>query len=318
MRKILLFVVSIPILLMSCGSDATPIPITFVFDKAIPEGKYPDYFEKITEPFTAIDCSIDYLLKPINVARLDIKKAPIEINAWYFEQMGDNTIDFSKIWLTQYFKDSLVNPHLTLPSKREVSESTLDSYLNKKDVFTIIYSEDSDRESYNETPIFSNPKDVSSKIRQNICGSNFKEIIVLVNPKKLSAIVTVPKTQAGGLNSTTTLPCNQQTTSKAFSLKEEILQVINIQNSYKKRDQLAREIWKKYFDEMATITMYNRASQIHPSYWESGDGANYFIDRLAYKNSIIDINVPRLEFHNKTGKITSMEIVECHNSSQIQ
>ncbi len=323
MKKIPLLITAIILLTMgSCGCDTKPIPLTFVFDKPLNEGRYPDYFETITEPFKSEVCKNCFLLKPINVARIDIKKAPVETNAWYFEQMGDNTVEFSKNWLSQYYKDSLVIKHLTLPLKHTVSENAIDSYLSKEDVLTLIYSEESDKEFYNETPIYTSSKEVTGKIREGLCSSTYKEVVVIVNPSKLARITKPP--QGDSLPPIPEIgdplpgdPCSKSTVPDGLDLKEDLLKIIDTKRTYKERDQIAKATWSKYFDEMASVEMYLKLEDKYPDFWESGDGSGYLIDRLAYKSSITDINIIRIERHNDTGKISSMVVVECHNASEI-
>ncbi|MGJ8743594.1 hypothetical protein [Polaribacter sp.] len=303
---------------LSCGNETVSVPITFVFDKPLEEGKYPDYFKEIVTPFSANNCEFDYLMKPINVARLDIKKTPVETNAWYFEQMGDNTVEFSKNWLSQFYKDSIVDKHLTLPAKRVVSKKTIDSYLKKEEVLTLIYSEYSDGETYSEHTIFTSAKEISEQIKESICGNNYKEIIVLVNPSILSTTHAELLPEDETITTPTQNPCNQKTTSKALELKDDLLKIIDTKKSAKERDFIAKEVWAKYFDKNASVKMYVNLNDKYPDKWESGDGKNYLVDRLAYMSSIIDINITRVEFHRDTNKISSITTVECHNASEIQ
>lgn len=307
-------------LLISCGDNAKPVPITFVFDKALPEGNYPEYFKEIIMPFSTNKCEpTDYLLKPINVTRLDIKKTSVETNAWYFEKMGDNTIEFSKNWLSQYFKDSLVDTHLTLPTKKLVSKKAIDTYFKKENILTLILSEDSDEEMYNENKIYANGRAISLAIKEKICKKEYSEIVIIVNPSKLKSSQPILNEVTNTVkNQVVNNPCNQQTTSKALVLKADLLRVVNTKKSYKERDKIAKEVWAKYFDENASVKMYLNLNDKYPDEWESGDGKNYFVDRLAYKSSIIDINITRVEFHRDTNKITHITTVECHNSSVIQ
>lgn len=316
-RIILLSLITVSLNLISCGDDPLQIPITFVFDQPLPEGKYPSYFKDITEPFSA-ECGTDYLLKPINVARIDIKKAPVETNAWYFEQMGDNTVEFSKNWLTQFYKDSLVVKHLTLPSKRDVKENAIDSYLSKENILTIIYSEESDQELYSEKPIYTSSKEVTNKMREGLCSNTYKEVVVIVNPSKLVERTGIDEGEKEPTRITTGDPCTQTTVADGLDLKEELMKIVDTKRSYKERDRLARETWDKYFDPMASVIMYLNLNDKYPDMWESGDGKNYLVDRLAYKSSITDMNIIRIEYHKDTGKISSITTVECHNASEVQ
>lgn len=181
----------IPILLMSlflssCGDDRKEISLTFVFDKPINNSaKYPQYFEEITAPFTS-ECSgsnIDILMKPINVCRLDISNKEVETNAWHFKDMGDNTVDFSTLWLKQYYKDSLITPYITQSS---VKDASIENWLENNKDSVYIFAEDSDIKMFKGKYVFSNTKELNSKIKEIACGNSLGRIVVLVNPSGLT------------------------------------------------------------------------------------------------------------------------------------
>lgn len=319
MKKIILLsLVTVSLTLISCGEDALPIPITFVFDHPLPEGKYPSYFKDITEPFSG-ECGADYLLKPINVARIDIKKAPVETNAWYFEQMGDNTVEFSKNWLSQFYKDSLVVKHLTLPSKRAVNDNAIDSYISKDDILTLIYSEESDQELYNETPIYTNPKEITSKIRQDLCSNTYKEVVVIVNPAKLaqSTGITEVDEDVVSVNATTNKnPCNQPTTSGALDINDAITKIISTNKSLTERLNEAESVWKKYCHPNAYVALFKNKGEESIDIWDPGSGKNYFTNRLAILESIVSTSIFRIELASD-GKISGIHIIECQNANEL-
>lgn len=297
-------------ILYSCGGNAKPIPVTFVFDAPLEEGHYPEYFKQIAMPFTAPECNEDYLLKPISVTRLDIKKAPVETNAWYFEKMGDNTVEFSKTWLNHYFKDSLMLSHMYAPAKRAVNDKTLDSYLKKTNVLTLIYSEESDEETYNDHPIFSSAKEVSKKIQESICGDKYKEVVILVNPKKLKTpLPPPPPPPPPG-------PCNVETITGALSLKEDISEIISTGKSLEDRLDLAEKVWEKYFTKNAYVALYQNREDNNPDVWNPGEGEKYFTNRLAMLESIVGVAIFRVEYSKVNNKISGIHIVECQNASE--
>jgi hypothetical protein len=318
MKKIIILITLVlsTIILISCGNDAKPIPITFIFDNALPEGKYPNYFKEITTPFKAELCDAEYLLKPISVARIDIKKVALETNAWYFEQMGDNTVEFSKNWLTQFYKDSLVAKHLTLPSKRIVNDNAIDSYLNKKDVLTLLFSEESDSETYKDSQVFSSAKEITSEIKDNLCNVKYKEIIVIVNPSVLKSLQPSPISPTDKSDSIKN-PCNQQTVSNALDLKLDIQnQILNYNESFTTRLSNAEKIWLKYFHKNAYVALYENANESSNNVWDPGSGKNYFTNRLALLESIVSVSIFRIEFA-QNGKISGLHIIECQNASEL-
>ncbi len=319
MKKIILLAIT-ALITLSCG-DAEPIKLTLVFDEALEEGKYPSYFKDIVTPFEQ-ECN-DFLLKPINVTRLDIGKAEVETNAWFFENTGDNTVEFSKGWLDHYFSDSLTNNYLTKKATRE--SISINSYIKDKNPNVYIYSETAEVDEYEGHEVFTSAKDVNAAIQKNACGNTNKEAIVLINPKELRSIAPPlpPEIIESGTTTGTATPpsspCEANTVADGLDLKDDLLKIIDTKRSYSERDKLAKETWAKYFDKMAAITMYLKAGQKNPEgRWESGDGSVYLVDRLAYMSSITDVNITRIEYHRETKKISGITVVECHNSSDVQ
>ena len=171
--------------LLSCGNDRKEISTTFVFDKPINNStKYPQYFEEITTPFTS-ECSgssTDILMKPINVCRLDVSNKEVETNAWHFKDMGDNTVEFSTLWLKQYYKDSLITPYITQPS---IKDASIENWLENNKDSVYIFAEDSNIKIFKGKQVFSNTKELNAKIKEFSCGNYLDRVIVLVNPNGL-------------------------------------------------------------------------------------------------------------------------------------
>jgi hypothetical protein len=316
-----IFVLLVIGITISC-SDAVPIKLTLVFDEPIDEGKYPAYFKDIVMPFEQ-ECN-DFILKPINVTRLDIGKAEVETNAWFFENTGDNTVEFSKGWLDHYFTDSLTNKYLTRKAARKSMSIT--SYLKDENPNVYIYSETTEVDEYMGYKVFTSAKDVNAAIQKNACTNNTKSAIVLINPKELLTITPPIQVEDNieGLTETTRPlpsgdPCEAGTVSDGLNLKDDFLKIIDTKRSYSERDKIAKATWNKYFDDMASVKMYIKTNQKNPEgTWESGDGSLYLVDRLAYMSSITDINITRIEYHRETKKISGIVVVECHNASEIQ
>jgi hypothetical protein len=184
------------VLILFTSCKPKEISITLLFDKPIKEAKYPLYFKELTVPFEK-DCQsekVEYLLKPINISRLDISNKEVETNAWYFKDIGDNTVEFSTGWLEHYFKDSLINPYLTQPSAKEF---LFDNWLaNSKDSLYIL-SEESDINEYKGKKVFNNTKELYAKIQESACANTSGKILVVVNPtflkkRKLDLVIVYP------------------------------------------------------------------------------------------------------------------------------
>lgn len=196
--KTLFPILFLSILMASCNNDRKEVSITLLFDKPVKDAKYPSYFKDLTVPFMkTCEEDIDYLLEPINVTRLDISSKEIQTNAWHFKEMGDNTVDFSKLWLEQYFKDSLINPYLTQPSAKEF---LFDNWLaNSKDSLYIL-SEESDINEYKGKKVFNNTKELYAKIQESACTNTSGKILVVVNPtflkkRKPDLVIVYPPTK---------------------------------------------------------------------------------------------------------------------------
>lgn len=308
------------ILLVSCGESAKPTPITFVFDAPIEEGNYPEYFYEIVEPFETSDCEMGQILKPINVTRLDIKNAPVTTNAWYFEQMGDNTVEFSKNWLSQYFKDSLVVNHLVADGKKEVSDKIYKRFFEKEDVLSLVYSEDAENDIFFDKPVFTSPSEIVSELRSTICSKPYKEVVIVVNPKQLKSIDVVT-VQQKSLDTETEQyqnandPCQTPTTNQAFTLKDDLIRIIDSSKPMVDRVNIAEEVWAKYFHPDAYVGLYRNAKGSAYDVWDPGMGKNYLTNRLAILASIHDVAIFRIETASD-GRISGIHVVECQNASE--
>lgn len=331
MKKIIfniILILIISIFSTSCGTEIKDYNITILINTNLSESSdepLPSIIKDFLGPKEDTDNKLVFIPK-LFVLRNDLNEEnkmeieiPISMENKLRKKMGTYTYVDLKLDYDEFLPKMTAGDFLSKKGNTTNNKNNLK--INSKDLVFIIGESNLTAPNY-----FSNVKSLKIKLDSILIseGKSFSKNVIIKYETEENTIIGGGDTGTGGYTGggepidPEVTPCNQQTTSKAVSLKEDLLQVINIQNSYKERDKLARIIWEKYFDEMATITKYHSSNQKHPDYWESGDGANYFIDRLAYKNSIIDINIPRLEFHNKTGKITSMEIVECHNASQIQ
>lgn len=217
------------IVILSCGNEKNEVSITFIFDKPIRNTtNYPSYFKDLTTPFVAqCDKETDFLLKPINISRLDISNKEIETNAWHFKDLGDNTVDFSKLWLEQYFKDSLINPYLTKPSTKEF---LFDNWLENSRDSIYILSEESNLSEYKGRKIFTSTEELYEQIKSSACNSKLSQILVVVNPtiynggkvkrinedkklvkvKKTNSIGKVNETKSEGLQSEVPLPSGRK------------------------------------------------------------------------------------------------------------
>ncbi len=298
--------------LFSCGNEVTTVELNLVFDKPLIKEKYPTYFKDITAPYNT-ECDKSILLKPINVVRLDIKNSSVETNAWYFENVGENTVEFSKNWLKQYFTDSIVSPYLTLPAKKQINKEKFEHYISSKKDNLYIFSEDSDIDNYKGIPVLHSAKEVNKLLKLNAC-SNFKEkVFVYINPKELIENSNPPPPP----DTTSVDPCNIATVTDALDLKQDMLLVIDAKLSINDRVQKGKEIFEKYFDKNAYVASYLDTTDNNPEVWNPGEAKQYFTGRIAMLNSITDINIFRIERSKVNNKITGIKLVECHNASQL-
>lgn len=306
---------SICFLLMSCGSDVDEIKLNLVFDKELEGDKYPSYLKDLVMPFEG-ECELDYLLKPINFIRRDIKKSEKESNAWYFKDFGDNTVEFSKGWLEFYFKDSLVDPYLKQKTKnRNIKLST---YL-KEDKSVYIFSEDAEIEVFEGYPIYTSAKDVHKAIKSGMCANKDGEVTILINPKEINSIEQPEEiTEEVSETEESKNPCNQKTITTALDLKTDIKEIISLERDYSNRVALAKKVWSKYFSENAYVERHKYLGDQNQDIWDPGQGRDYFINRLAILESITDINIFRIEKSKSNSKISGIFIIECHDSTELQ
>ncbi len=168
----------------SCDCERKELALTFIFDKPIGEAStgYPNFFKEIAIPYN-VECSeegIDFLPKPISVSRLDLSKKEIKTTAWYFESIGDNTIDFSTTWLGEYFNDSLPPSYLFEPKG---NQALVETFIEKNQQNSFIYSEESDLETYLNVKVFNTTGKLVEALKANACQNTEGKFYVLVNPE---------------------------------------------------------------------------------------------------------------------------------------
>ena len=190
MKKTLYGLVAILIvfLITSCGNETKDISITLVLDKPVADAKYPSGFNVIATPFTS-DCQFDFLPKPINILRLDISNQEKKTNAWHFENIGENTVDFSKTWLEFYFKDSTEN-YLIAESKKIAD---VERFMKKNKDNVYIYCENCEVEEYGGIPIYTKSEEIADAIKFRACKEELKNVYIYYNPAILYNVVdTLP------------------------------------------------------------------------------------------------------------------------------
>lgn len=307
---VLLFAV---LLLTGCSSNREELSLTFVMDTPITTDKYPSYFKDAVLPFNNSECETDFLLKPINFVRADIKRTEVESNAWHFENIGDNTVEFSTGWLTQYFNDSLTNPYLKSPQRQK--KMKLDSYLKNKENIVIIYAEESELDEYNGVPILHTSSEIRNQIQKTACGNVEKKVVVLVNPMELREIN--PDSIKGNQPVPQNNPCEEKTVAEAFVVREKIQEIIDVNRSFEERLKSANELWAEFFDPNAYVASYKSKSDNNPDVYNPGEGLQYFTNKLAVLESIHTVAIFRTETSKKSGKISGIHIVECHDANEV-
>lgn len=316
MKKILLISL-LAIATLAC-KEPKQLKTTFVFDKAITQDKYPSYMEDMVMPFFISECESadEVLLKPLHITRSDIKRSSKEINAWYFESMGELSVEFSKDWLRYYFKDSLADPYLRQKTKNRPLK--LETYL-KEGKTTFIYHDSADQEEYNGYTIHADGESLNKAIQEVACDVEVTEIFVLINPSILaqSTNTTQEEDNVVSVNATTNKnPCNQPTTSGALDINDAIAKIISTNKSLTERLNEAESVWNKYCHPNAYVALFKNKDEESIDIWDPGSGKNYFTKRLAILESIVSTSIFRIELASD-GKISGIHIIECQNANEL-
>lgn len=311
--KVLLLIIVLGTI--ACEAPRKNVALTLVLDEAIEEDKYPQYVKDMVMPFHKAECEMDFLLKPISFVRADIKRTEVESNAWHFENIGDNTVEFSSGWLQQYFTDSLTTPYLKQPKGGK--ELKLESYLKSKDNLVVLYSEESELDEYEGVPVLHTSKEVHSKITETACDNPSKKVVVLVNPRELEMMNPGPPKKTGGEPVLTENPCGMETLADALELKSRIQAIIEVNQNDEQRLNKAEAVWREFFDDKAYVACYKSKGDNNPDVYNPGEGIHYFTSRLAVLESIHDVAIFRLETSKKSGKISGMHIAECHDAKEL-
>lgn len=288
------FVLLVGFLLVSCGNKKKVIPITFVFEKPVSaQQKYPDYFYGICEPFTnkCQETKRDVLFKPISISRLDISNKEVETNAWYFEDMGENTVDFGKSWLSQYFKDSTIHQYLLEPSARDGS---IEQFLSFNKDHTFIFSEDISEPNLYEMPVYSKIQPLKKAVAEFICTKNPESlyILILTNSKQPSV---------GNPISSGTPP---------VSSDNPFLSLLDHMKSDEERLREVDNIINTYFTTSATVEQYGQNQTIS----EPAVSVRDYLNSIVLYRTIEKIDILKAE-KDENGKIWNIKVLEHHNTS---
>lgn len=331
MKKVF-FILSIFTIITGCVSNSKGIPVDIQVisdDFSIEENLAKSSISNFITP-KLLECSEPIKLQPqVTINRFSGKKAEelkIEFKKNFFQNLFEANIDEEK---GRKLLEDYEIPKEWKTNNYQNSKNEIITYLRNLDEDVILLAD----KEYDSIPnltnpiIFKNAEEYKSLLAQLYCENENRpnKIVILYNLKSFhdnkieyGTEETEEETQSGG-EEIKGDPCTQNTVTDGLDLKEDLMQIVDTKRTYKERDQLARETWKKYFDSVASVTFYVKANQKYPEgFFESGDGANYFIDRLAYMSSITNLNITRIEYHKDTHKISGIVIVECHNASEIQ
>ncbi|MFS4448370.1 hypothetical protein [Maribacter sp. 2307UL18-2] len=301
--------------IVGCEAPRENLALTLVLDNAIGDDKYPQYVKDIAMPFHKTECEMDFLLKPISFVRADIKRTEVESNAWHFENIGDNTVEFSSGWLQQYFTDSLTTPYLKQPKGGK--ELKLASYLTKTDNIVVLYSEESELDEYEGVPVLHTSKEVHSKIAETACDNPSKKVVVIINPRELEEMRLESPPLPIGDPLLTENPCGMETLVDAFELKSRIQAIIDVNQTDEQRLYKAEAVYRDFFDDKAYVASYKSKGDSNPDVYDPGEAIHYFTSKLAVLESIHDVAIFRLETSKKSGKISGMHIAECHDAKEL-
>lgn len=331
MKKVFIILTSFTITI-GCVSNSKGIPVDIQVisdDFSIEENLAKSSISNFITP-KLLECSEPIKLQPqVTINRFSGKEAEelkIEFKKNFFQNLFEANIDEEK---GRKLLEDYEIPKEWKTNNYQNSKNEIITYLRNLDEDVILLAD----KEYDSIPnltnpiIFKNAEEYKSLLAQLYCenGNRPNKIVILYNLKSFhdnkieyGTEETEEEIQSGS-DEIKGDPCTQNTVTDGLDLKEDLMQIIDTKRSYKERDRLARETWKKYFDSMASVTFYVKANQKYPEgFFESGDGANYFIDRLAYMSSITNVNITRIEYHKDTQKISGIVIVECHNASEIQ
>ncbi|MDP2692578.1 MAG: hypothetical protein Q8O88_02975 [bacterium] len=297
------------------------ITFTLVSDSKLVENQNEPLPSTITELLNPFECKENdtVFIPHITIQRLDIQEENYILeNPKSLEGKGRSFLGtYSYVDLKNDYEEMIpkmkAGEYLSKPS----SKGAPATFNLKKNSLVYYLSDKIDKEKKN----FKSIKEIRSNIDSLLCSKEItpqSQIYIVFNNKN-------EFTQTGINNDSINPPpppddtCTQTTVTDGLNLKEDLMKIVDTKRSYKERDRLARETWKKYFDTMASVKYYIKANQKYPEgFFESGDGANYFIDRLAYMSSITDVNIIRIEYHKENHKVSGIVVVECHNASEIQ
>lgn len=296
--------------LVSCETKMIDLDLTIVTNSKLAESPDEPLPPLITDLLNPIECKVN---DTVYIPHITIQRTDLAEENYVIENPISAEGKTRKFLNTYAYADLKNDYEEIIPtlktgdyiSKTGSKESTTEFNPTEKNSLIYFLSENKIKKKGH----YMNIKEIRSNLDSLLCvdESNSRKKIYII----LSNAGSIPPIDSIG-------SCNQTTVTDGLDLKDDLMKIVDTKRSYKERDQLARETWKKYFDPMASVKMYLKPTEKYPDFWESGDGQNYLIDRLAYKSSITDINIIRIEYHKENSKISAITTVECHNASEVQ
>lgn len=243
------------------------------------------------------NCSKFIFAPKIEYIRTDLeKKEVIGIPLKAIKKFQQITGTLSPINLKEGYDTSLlIIPKLLIKDTGNIKSPSKSKNKNK-----IFVSINDSKEAYDN---------IKKQIHKELCEKGIRSFTIVVNQIEPDSI---------GKGGPKINPCQVKTLDDAQDLKAELLKIIDTSLSDEERDDLAKKVWATYFDDKAYIERRLYQSDPNGSVWKPGQGIFYFTDRIAVLESITDINIIRIERSKKTGKISGIILVECHNASEIQ
>lgn len=245
---------------------------------------------------------------------IDNSSQSIEIigeEPWYdFHIFGEPAIDKKIENITEnYFKNAKISEALLKPNtiSNEDVIFNLKKYLSEnKEAKQFIFSKDMTENNYDGIKVYHSIDSLKNAIALNACQNKTSKFIVICKLPNFSQPI-LPTSQVGKPNSTVV------DKSQFEEIRTALLSITQKSNPIERRN-LASKIFRDKFTANVNFKIYKDNINSMPTDYGDYDGSGFifYMKKLRSDDSILDLNIVKIERSTTDGKISYLELIEIH------
>jgi hypothetical protein len=314
MKNIFYFIglTTLLISLQSCGSKQENTSIDILLCKLSADAKLTEDARELLLPFEREEGIINLpqgiIFNPSDTVSY------IKEKTWLEKLRGNLTKNTTVLVLKEKISNHLSGLDLSVLKKSDVTPEYINNAAKNYETVVGYGSELNPNTASNYSfKCFSKYDELSAYLSDSVLAKNpLSKILIIHNPPVNgggSGNVVDPEKGKGDKPIIPSLP-----DPFAVELKTALMQIRNFKESENSRKELINSVWKKYFSETAYVERITELNDPMPDQWPQGKGKEYLV-HLAALESILEVNLVRIETDGNTKKVSSLTVYEIHQGS---